>query len=225
MGAGENKVFLPLAGRPALLWSLAAFERTAAVDDILLIAHPDEAGRVRELVAGAGPGKVIGVIAGGATRGQSERRALAALTARIEAGEVSLVMIHDGARPLVTPEEIERLARDARAPGGPGGALLAAAFGADEEIGLLGPDGELTRLFAPGELARAQTPQAFDARLLLAAFDRAEADGFGGTDTAATVERLGAPVRVVAGSEENLKLTTPDDLPRAEAIARTRGRA
>lgn len=222
MGAGENKIFLPLAGRPALLWSLDAFERAQAVDDILLVAHPDEVARVRALVAGAKPHKLIGVVAGGATRAQSERLALAALRARIESGKIGLVMIHDGARPLVTPEEIERLASDARASGQPGGALLAAPASMDEEIGQVEPDGELTRLFAPNELARAQTPQAFNAPLLLEAYDRAEASGFDGTDTASTVERLGATVTVVAGSANNLKLTTPDDVLRAEAILQGR---
>ncbi len=222
MGASENKVFLPLAGKPALLWSVEAFERAAAVDDILLIAHPDEVARVRTLVEGASPSKVIGVVAGGATRAQSERLALATLRGRIESGEIELVMIHDGARPLVTPEEIERLAHDARTSGGPGGALLVAPASANEEIGEVEPDSRLARLFASSELARAQTPQAFNAPLLLEAYDRAEADGFDGTDTASTVERLGATVIVVAGSENNLKLTTPDDLIRAEAIIQGR---
>jgi 2-C-methyl-D-erythritol 4-phosphate cytidylyltransferase len=222
MGAGENKVFLPLAGRPTLLWSVEAFERAAVVDDILLVAHLNEIERVRALVVSAAPGKLIGVIAGGETRAGSELRALEALRERIISGEIGLVMIHDGARPLVSLEQIERLSRDARETGGPGGALLAAPVAPGDEIGEIEPDGRLARLFTPIELARAQTPQAFDARLLLAAYDRAVADSFDGTDTASTVERLGAPVRIVTGSEENLKLTTPDDLTRAEAILRRR---
>ncbi len=225
MGAGENKIFLPLAGRPALLWSVEAFERAAMVDAILLVAHPEEVERVRALAATVEPRKLIGVVAGGLTRAGSERLALAALRARIESGEIGLVMIHDGARPLVTPAEIERLAREARSLGEPGGALLAEPVGAESEIGEIEPDGALAQLFAHSELARAQTPQAFDAQLLLAAYDRAVADGFDGTDTAVTVERLNAPVRIVAGSDENLKLTTPDDLLRAEAILRARRRA
>lgn len=224
MAASENKVFLPLAGRPAILWALAAFERVPAVGGILLVAHPDEVERVRETVAGCWPHAIIGVVAGGATRAESERRALAALRANIESGAVELVMIHDGARPLVTPEEIERLVTEARTSGGPGGALLAMPVSAGEEIGQIGPDGALERVYASREVARAQTPQAFNARLLLDAYDRAEADGFDGTDTASTVERLGAPVLIVEGSEDNLKLTTPDDLLRAEAIVRARGR-
>jgi 2-C-methyl-D-erythritol 4-phosphate cytidylyltransferase len=222
MGAGENKVFLELAGRPALLWSVAAFERAPIVDDILLVAHPDEIARVRALLDGVT--KLLDVIAGGATRAQSETRALAALRGHIEFGEIGLVMIHDGARPLITPEEIERLAAGARALGGRGGALLVAPVAPGDEIAKIGPDGAVSRLLPVAGLARAQTPQAFDARLLLDAYDRAAVDGFDGADTAAAVERLGAPVAIVSASDENLKLTTPDDLHRAEAIIAARRR-
>lgn len=224
MAASENKVFLPLAGRPAILWALEAFDRASVVDGILLVAHPDEVERVRETVAGSRSHAIIDVVAGGATRAESERRALAALRANIESGAIELVLIHDGARPLVTPDEIERLVVGARISGGPGGALLTTPVSVGEEIGLIEPDGALERVYSSPELARAQTPQAFNARLLLDAYDRAEADGFDGTDTSSTVERLGAPVLIVEGSEDNLKLTTPDDLLRAEAIVRARGR-
>lgn len=224
MGAGENKVFLSLAGRPVLLWSLAAFERAAVVDEILLVAHPNEVERVRALANSAARGKLAAVIAGGATRSRSESRALDWLRPRINAGAVSQVMFHDGARPLIMPEEIERLSAAARDLASPGGALLAATVDAGEEIGEVAPDGLLALIFAPAELARAQTPQAFDAALLLAAYDRAAADGFDGTDTASTVERLGAPVVIVTGSTENIKLTTPSDLARAEVIIAKRRR-
>lgn len=223
MRAGENKVFLDLAGQPALLWSVAAFERAPSVHEILLVAHPDEIARARALVASGA--KLLDVIAGGATRAQSETRALAALRPRIESGEITLVMFHDGARPLVTPEEIERLAAGVEAMEEQGGALLAAPVASGEEIAEVGPDGAVTRLYIADGLARAQTPQAFDARLLLDAYDRAATDGFDGADTAAAVERLGAPVVIVHASDENLKLTTPDDLHRAEAIIAARRRA
>lgn len=220
MGAGRNKIFLELAGRPAVLWAIEAFERASVVDDILLVAHPDEVERVRALTAEYA--RVVGVVAGGATRSQSEMCALNALRARIVAGEVEMVMIHDGARPLVTPDEIARLAQAVRDLPQPGGALLTASVARDEEIGEIGPDGTLARTFVAAELARAQTPQAFHAALLLDAYDRGAADGFEGTDTASTVERVGAPVVIVAGSDENLKLTAPDDLARAEAIIQAR---
>jgi 2-C-methyl-D-erythritol 4-phosphate cytidylyltransferase len=190
------------------------------VDEILLVAHADEMERARAVTADCA--KVTNVVAGGATRSQSETRALAALRLRIATGEIGMVMIHDGARPLVTPDEITRLARAVHELAQPGGALLAAPVDAGEETGEIGSDGALARVFAPEELARAQTPQAFHAALLLEAYDRAQADGFEGTDTASTVERFGAPVMVVSGSDENLKLTAPDDLPRAAAIIQAR---
>jgi 2-C-methyl-D-erythritol 4-phosphate cytidylyltransferase len=223
MGAEQNKIFLELAGRPAVLWSVDAIARTSIVDDILLVAHPDEVERVRTLTEMCA--KVVRVVPGGATRSQSEMCALNALRTRIVAREIEIVMIHDGARPLVTPEEIARLTQAVRDLPEPGGALLTASVAPSEEIGEIGPDGTLTRDFAGANLARAQTPQAFHATLLLDAYDRGAAEGFDGGDTASTVERLGAPIVSVAGSNENLKLTTPDDLACAEAIIQARSRA
>ena len=115
MQADRNKALLPLLGRPLIAHTLVAFERAASVDEILLVAHPDEVGYfAHEVIPVAGASKVSGVIAGGATRHQSEQCALDALRERITTGEIALVMIHDGARPLVTPEEIDQLAEVAR---------------------------------------------------------------------------------------------------------------
>jgi len=219
MGADRNKVLLSLAGRPLLAHALGVFERAPRIDETLLVAHPDEIAMVQRAVVEAyGLRKVSGVIAGGATRHQSEERALAALRWRIEADELGVILIHDGARPLLTLDEIARLLAAVEALGEPGGALLATPLASDEVILRVADDGAVRAVYAPGELARAQTPQAFTARALLAAYDRARADGFEGTDTAASVERLGYPVALVAGSPDNLKVTTPDDLVRAEAL-------
>lgn len=218
MGAERNKVFLPLAGRPVVVHALAAFQRAPEVDEILLVAHPAEVGYCEtEIVARYPLGKVRGVIAGGATRHQSEARALEALRTRIEAGGVDVVLIHDGARPFVAGEEIARLVAAAREVGA---AILVAPIGAEETLLRVTEDGTLAPLEAHGELARAQTPQAFDARTLLAAYDAARAEGFEGTDTAASLERLGQAVAAVPGGRANIKITTPDDLPRAEALLR-----
>lgn len=219
MGADRNKVLLSLAGKPLLAHALGVFERAPQVDETLLVAHPDEIALVRrEVVAAYGLRKVSGVIAGGATRHQSEERALAALRPRIEADEIALILIHDGARPLLTLDEVARLIAVVASLGGPGGALLATPLAPNEVILRVADDGAVQAVYAPGELARAQTPQAFTAQALLAAYDRARADGFEGTDTAASVERLGYPVALVAGSPDNLKVTTPDDLVRAEEL-------
>ncbi|HUY76591.1 MAG TPA: 2-C-methyl-D-erythritol 4-phosphate cytidylyltransferase [Ktedonobacterales bacterium] len=219
MGADRNKVLLSLAGKPLLAYALGVFERAPQVDETLLVAHPDEIDLVqREVVAAYGLRKVRAVIAGGATRHQSEENALAALRPRIVADEIALILIHDGARPLLTLDEVARLIAAVAALGGPGGALLATPLAPDEVILRVGDDGAVTAVYAPGELARAQTPQAFTAQALLAAYDRARADGFEGTDTAAAVERLSYPVALVAGSADNIKVTTPDDLVRAEEL-------
>jgi 2-C-methyl-D-erythritol 4-phosphate cytidylyltransferase len=213
MGAGRNKVLLTLRGKPILVHALAAFERTPQVTETLLVAHPDEVEMCRELVAEYGLAKVAAVIPGGATRHQSEDCALDWLRPRIEAGEIALLLVHDGARPLISPGEIATLITATAATGG---ALLAAA--PDETLLQLDGEGKAPRAWPSDALALAQTPQAFDARRLLAAYDAARADGFEGSDTAASFERAGGQVRVVFGPLTNLKITTPDDLVRAEAL-------
>jgi 2-C-methyl-D-erythritol 4-phosphate cytidylyltransferase len=215
MGAPTNKVFVPLVGKPLLAYTLAAFESAAEVDEVLLVAHPDELKECRAIVAARGARKVAHVIAGGATRHQSEDAALAWLRARIEAGAVGVVLIHDGARPFVTPDEIDGVALAAREHGG---ALLATPLESGEIVAAVDAEGEIGEIAITEELWRAQTPQGFSAAELLRAYDRARADGFDGTDTAASYERLGRHVHVVRGSADNFKVTTPDDLVRAEAL-------
>jgi 2-C-methyl-D-erythritol 4-phosphate cytidylyltransferase len=217
-GATSNKVFLPLAGRPVVVHALEAFMRSPAVNEILLVAHPTEVTYCEtEIVARYGLGRVAGVVAGGATRHQSEERALEALRPRIAAGELDIVLIHDGARPFVTADEIAHVVAAAH---NAGAAILVASVPADETLLRVAADETLAPVEAPAELARAQTPQAFDARALLAAYDQARAAGFEGTDTAAALERLGHRVAAVPGNSANLKITTPDDLLRAEALLR-----
>jgi 2-C-methyl-D-erythritol 4-phosphate cytidylyltransferase len=216
MGGERNKMFLPLADTPVLVHALSAFERTPEVAEIVLVAHPREVEVCeREIVWRYALGKVRAVIAGGNSRHQSEAHALAHLRPRILAGEVGVILIHDGARPLVTPDEIARVIAAARATGG---ALLASAVAPEETILEVAPDGAVTRHYLSAELARAQTPQGFVATLLLRAYDEAAVTGYEGTDTAASVERIGHAVAIVTGSERNLKITTPDDLLRAEAL-------
>jgi 2-C-methyl-D-erythritol 4-phosphate cytidylyltransferase len=214
MGAGQNKVLMRLRGMPILAHTLAAFEATPLITETLLVAHPDEVAQCQGLVAEFGLAKVGAVIAGGTTRHQSEDQAFAWLRRRIDAGAIDLMLIHDGARPLVTPDEIAAVIAASRATGG---ALLAAAVAADETLLLTDSEGQALQTWPSDELALAQTPQAFDARTLLGAYDAARAEGFEGSDTAASFERAGGRVRVVLGPPSNLKVTTPDDLHRAEA--------
>jgi 2-C-methyl-D-erythritol 4-phosphate cytidylyltransferase len=219
MGAVQNKVFLPLAGKPVVVHALEALLHTQSIGGILLVAHPSEMAYCRtEIVARYKIRRVLGIISGGASRHQSEERALAYLRPRIEGREgsgIDVVVFHDGARPLVTPDEIDRLVEVARDRGG---ALLGTRLEEWETIARLQDDGSVGDILPSHELWRAQTPQAFEATALLLAYDQAHVSGFEGTDTASTYERLGYPVHMVEGSHDNIKLTTPKDLLRALAI-------
>jgi 2-C-methyl-D-erythritol 4-phosphate cytidylyltransferase len=221
MGAMQNKVFLPLAGKPLLAYTIDAFGRAREVDEVVMVAHPREVESCRcEIVERYDFGCVTAVVAGGASRHQSEDRALEALRERIEAGGIDVVLIHDGARPFVEPEDIDALVREARLSGG---ALLGTRVEEHEVIARRDAEGMIAAIQTGNGLWRAQTPQAFDARTLLAAYDLARVDGFEGTDTASSYERLGRAVRMVEGHTTNFKVTTPDDLVRAEALLRQRG--
>jgi 2-C-methyl-D-erythritol 4-phosphate cytidylyltransferase len=220
MGAAHNKVFLPLAGRPLFLHSVATLHNMPEIDALVLVAHPREVAQCRDLVAAhLAVTKPLSIIVGGSTRHGSEYQALNHLRDTITAGAVALVLIHDSARPLLTADDARRLLAAARATGG---ALLAAPVSAGERI-VRAAEGLIAAELPAEALWRAQTPQAFRADLLLAAYDQAQAAGFDGTDTAASFERAGYAVRVVAGPGTNVKVTTPDDLALAEYLLRQRG--
>ena len=213
MAAGMNKVFLPLGGRTILAWSLGLFESVAGVDEVVLVAASEDSDRCHAVLESGRFEKVGRTVPGGATRHESEYRGLLALAPQIDAGEVGLVVVHDAVRPFATPELVERLLGEA---GRSGAAVPGVSPGSD--LVSAGPDGVVTGRTA-GVWA-IQTPQAFNARRILDAHRQAERMGFAGTDTASVIERTGAPVSVLVGSYDNIKITSPDDLVRAELIAR-----
>lgn len=215
MGAPHNKVFLQLRGKPVIVYALEAFEAAREVDEIVVVAHPAEVTYCREeIVRRYELPKVKAIIPGGHSRHQSEECALQWLRPRIEAAQIGIILIHDGARPFLEPARVDDLVCVAQ---GSCGAMLASSMGEDEVILRTAADGRVREVYGPGELVRAQTPQAFEACALLAAYDAARACGFEGTDTAASFERAGRPVTIRCGQPTNIKLTTPDDLLRAEA--------
>lgn len=212
VGAGTNKVYLPLAGRPVLHWSLAAFAALPAFATVVLVSRPQDA----ELAADAAGAVGAETVHGGATRQESELNALRHLAGRIGEGVIDTVLIHDGARPLVDAELVTRVLTAARRHGGAVPGLAA------DDIAGLGADGRLVDT-GPSALVRAQTPQGFCAAELLAVYERAAAEGFAGTDTASCVEEFSAvPVRWVPGDERNLKITYAHDLAVAQALLRGR---
>ncbi|WP_236789438.1 2-C-methyl-D-erythritol 4-phosphate cytidylyltransferase [Amycolatopsis sp. GM8] len=205
VGASLNKVYLPLAGRRIVSWSLAAFAKVSEIGLLVLVTRPQDEELVAEVLADQGA--PVEVVHGGSTRQESELRALRHLAGRIGSGAIDTVLLHDGARPLVTPSLITGVLHTARQYGGamPG-------LAADD---IIAADG--ARL--PGTVVRAQTPQAFRAAPLLDAYEQAAREGFEGTDTASVMERFSTlPVHWVPGDERNFKVTYPHDLVVAEQV-------
>jgi 2-C-methyl-D-erythritol 4-phosphate cytidylyltransferase len=214
VGAAVNKVLLPLRDRPVLTWSIRAALATPGVDPVVVVCRRGEERAIAEAVTPALGDREVLLTTGGATRHQSERAALQLLRDRISAGRVEVVAIHDGARPLVTPELFTELLDVAREAGG--------AVPTRTLPGLLPrePGGDVS---SAEHMVGVQTPQAFDAPALLAAYDAAAADDFEGTDTAACLERYtDIDVRAVPARPENLKVTWPGDLAAAEVLLRSR---
>ena len=205
VGAGVNKVLLPLAGVPLIVHSV----RTAldAAEHVVVVARPEEEATLADTLAPHLGSRTILLARGGATRHASEWAALSALAPQIEAGEVDVVAIHDGARPLADLALWSRTIESARAGGG--------------AIPVVTAHNLLTRdLSVPsGELALVQTPQAFNAHAALGAYRRAAHDGFEGTDTAACLTRYtDTPMHAVPGSPLNLKVTFAEDVRLAEGL-------
>jgi 2-C-methyl-D-erythritol 4-phosphate cytidylyltransferase len=208
VGAGRNKVYLPLGGRTVIDWSLRAFLDHAEIGPVVLVVRAED----RALVEGERAEPGVEVVVGGATRQDSELCGLRHLAARIADDALDTVLIHDGARPLVTAELISAVLRVARAEGGavPGVRRDDLAAATADGAGLRWPPD------VPG-LVAVQTPQGFRAQPLFAAYEQADGVGFVGTDTASCVQRFtDVPVRWVPGDARNLKITYARDLALAE---------
>jgi 2-C-methyl-D-erythritol 4-phosphate cytidylyltransferase len=214
LGVGDNKAYLELGGHPLVSWSLVAFERCDLIDDVVLVTRPEDEARARTAATQVGAKKLRTIVAGGATRHESEQAGLDAIADGIDAGSVTLVAIHDAARPFVSAALLDRLLVTAAERGGSvPGLPVGAPFLVRAEGG---------GLVDTSVLRRMQTPQAFHAAALLGAYRAATAAGFHGVDTAETVERHGAlTVVVVEGDPDNRKVTYVDDLNAATMRAAT----
>ncbi len=223
VGSATNKVYLPLGGRHVLSWSLEAFARTPGVGVLVLVTRARDADLVDEVLRdgpprdGDGTRVPVEVVHGGDSRQASELCALRHLTGRIASGAVDTVLLHDGARPLVTVDTITAVLRAARDDGGAVPGIFA------DDLVAVSPDGGTVLGRPTGDLVRMQTPQGFAAAPLLDAYERAEREGFVGTDTASCVERFGtASVRLVPGDPRNIKITYRHDLVVAERVLAAR---
>ena len=202
---GIDKVMAPLGGEPMILRTVRAFEDCGAVKEIVIVTREDLMGPIAELCSGFT--KIRSVVQGGSSRQESVKLGLLAFSK-----EVRLAAVHDGARPLVSGELIDKVIRAAHSYG-----AAAPAIPVKDTIKVF-EGGFIAATPDRSTLRAVQTPQVMDRDLLLGALEKAEQEGTALTDDCSAVEHIGMRVRLVEGEERNLKVTTPLDLKIAELL-------
>ncbi|HBE17787.1 MAG TPA: 2-C-methyl-D-erythritol 4-phosphate cytidylyltransferase [Cyanobacteria bacterium UBA11149] len=212
MGSNRNKLLLTLMNKPLLAWTLNAAEAADEITWIGIIGQPADQSDIEAIVAEAAITKPVKFAIGGATRQESVYKGLQALPP-----EAKWVLIHDGARCLATPDLLNRCATALRDfPG------LIAAIPVKDTIKVVNEKDIVHDTPDRRRLWAAQTPQGFTVQLLKECHEKGRKLGWEVTDDAALFERCQLPVKIVAGEETNLKVTTPMDLAIAEFILRQR---
>lgn len=208
MGAKVNKQFLILRGEPILVHSVRLFQESSYVSEIVIVGAEDDIAVIDELAHQHRFDKVKAICKGGVQRQDSVRAGVQALSLTIQR-----VVVHDGARPLLTLEEFHRFLA---ASEGFSAAIM--AIPVKDTIKQVLNTGEVSSTLPREYLRAVQTPQVFERGLLQDAHYRASSAGYYGTDDASLLEWMGHPVQVIEGSQENVKVTTPEDLWLAERI-------
>ncbi len=210
MGADQNKLLLPLLGRPVLAWTIDAALKAESITWIGIIGQPKDQSEIMKLIKGSNKEAIW--INGGDSRQESVQRGLSALP-----NKANHVLIHDGARCLVEPslfnECAELLAK---------GNSVIAATAVSDTIKKVNQKGMIIDTPNRDELWAAQTPQGFSVKELQLAHLKAQKNGWNVTDDASLFEKLGLPVRILRSGPSNIKVTTPFDLVVAEAVLSTR---
>ncbi len=208
MGGEGDKLLLQVRGRPVVAWSIEALERSGVVDSVIVVASELNLAPIADAVQGLDSNLPIVLVLGVARRQDSVARAVEHLAATAP----TIVVVHDGARPLVPPGLV-RAVVDAAAEHGAATAGLPLKNACKE----VDDNGFVRRSLERASLVSVQTPQAFRFEILERAHREGLAQGAVVDDDAELVERLGCVVKVVPGEYRNIKITTPDDLAAAEA--------
>ena len=206
MGYRMSKQLIPLCGRPAIEYTIRAFQECSLIDEIIVVARPQDIDDIAHIAFTFQ--KVTAVTAGGADRAASVAKGLHAASKR-----ATHYAIHDGARALITVDEITRVLNKAYE-------TSAAALGTPvtDTIKVVGEDGVILSTPDRSALRAVQTPQVFESGLYRRAMDNAASSGLSVTDDCAMVEAIGGQVTIVTGEYTNIKLTTPADVTLAQAI-------
>jgi 2-C-methyl-D-erythritol 4-phosphate cytidylyltransferase len=213
MGAGRPKMLLRLAGRPLLYWALKNIERCRAVHAVVLAVPPESRADLERQLKRWRFGKISAVVDGGKERADSTRNAVRALPE-----ECRWVGIHDGARAFVAPDLVERVFSEARKTGA---AILAVP--SKDTVKVAREDGTIRETVPRSLCWWAQTPQVLRRDLAERLHARPPRDASKVTDDASLAEAAGIRVRLVPGSYENIKITTPEDLSLAASILKKSG--
>ena len=202
---GIDKVMAPLNGEPMIARTVRAFQNCDAISEIVVVTREDLILPITGLCAQMN--KVQAVVAGGSSRQESVHLGLNALS-----GKCKLAAIHDGARPLISWQVIDRVVRAANTYG-----AAAPAIPVKDTIKVV-QGGVVKETPDRASLQAVQTPQVFDFDILRGALKKAKQDGAQVTDDCSAVERMGMAVKIVEGEERNLKVTTPLDLKIAQLL-------
>jgi 2-C-methyl-D-erythritol 4-phosphate cytidylyltransferase len=209
MGGAHSKPYLLLEGKPILAHTLLELERCPLVDEVVLMVERGEIERARaSVVEEFRLQKVGAILAGGVQRQDSVWEGLKTIQ-----DDCDLVMVHDGVRPFISQEMLARSIQGAVDCG-----ASIAGMPAKDTVKLVSAQNMVLKTPDRKSVFLVQTPQTFKRDILLRAYRQAMEDGFYATDEASLVERLGMPVKVVEGSYENIKITTPEDLVVGEMI-------
>ena len=202
---GIDKTVVDLGGKPLIRRTVEAFQNCDAIKEIVVVTREDLLVQVMGLCRNMD--KVQAVVTGGANRQESVKAGVSALSSKVK-----LVAIHDGARPMITWEVIDRAVRAANSYGAAAPAIPVKDTIKEARGGVVLSTPDRSRLQA------VQTPQVFDKDLLMAAMKKVEQEGAEVTDDCSAVELLGMSVKLVQGDERNLKVTTPLDLKIAKML-------
>lgn len=211
---GIDKILADIGGEPALCHALRPFEASAMVREIIVVTRNDQIVQVGQLCRDYSFSKVVKVITGGENRTESVLAGVGETAAGAQ-----LIAIHDGARPFPTITLIEEAIARAAECG-----AAAPAVPVKDTI-KRAKNGLVTETLDRSDLFSIQTPQVFEASIIKAALVKARKEKVNLTDDCSAVERLGMTVALTRGSEENIKITTPADLPLCEAILEGRSEA
>ncbi|WP_027339565.1 2-C-methyl-D-erythritol 4-phosphate cytidylyltransferase [Halonatronum saccharophilum] len=201
MKADKNKQFLTLGGKEILAHTIAKFI-DCDIYEIIVVTKEDELNYCKKEIIKRYSFNNVRLVKGGLTRQESVYNGLQSVSLESE-----IILIHDGARPLIKESQIQNIIASVKDYG-------AVAFGVPlkDTVKVVDEDKKILNTPKRDSLVAIQTPQAFNKEMIIKAYRKAKEDGFLGTDSSSLVERAGGEVRVLDGSYENIKITTPEDL-------------